>query len=1522
MSKKRIDNRIQSLFEDLQNDAPQTPVNPDWNPVGWAWECDALGQFTSCSPEIASVLGYDADVICGKPMTSFALEAGSAKALANAIQIGVYPITIDLQYHTTNQHDIKVSAEIYPIPWSYPATLTEPIWINPDEISGWRGFSRQQTEVRVQGVGEELEQITHNEPDSDGQPQADVSVPEDPEPIHRPESPIAAPSWPTYRKPPLIGDRAKPLELDPVKPSKTTTGLEGFHQQQPVVMDTNQPDDAAILALTTLFEEGNSNLLLEFLDEDPYRSWSQNERLLVEQVADQLSLALENARLFEQTQLALAETAVLYQASAELSAAQDYDQILTTLQTHTIVGNADKLLSLVLFNQPWVENDVPERNRVIAIWTSLPPELLDDEFPLGDFPSTLQLLSDSNATVVEDVPNDPRLDEAIRALYTFRYQAASTIFVPLVVGGQWIGFINGVFGVQTKFEDAEIRRLMSLSRQAAVAVQNLSSIQLAELRAHEAQKRSEELALINRIVGSVAGTLDLRISLEVVATELGKALGVMSGIALLDNDRQAFKMLTSYSPDPNTPDVIGTELRINEIPFLQDLIRTRQTQFIEDPQHNPGVKPLHPLIEARGIKKMMILPLIGSNQITGIVCLDSPEADRSYQPEEISLAETIVLQAVTAIQNAQLFEQTEDALAETETLYQASAEINATENYEQILDILRQYSILGQDIQEVAISLIDLTDPDKNKWQAPIAAWSYDFDFSPDRMPISPPYLTSRAGLFQSDSPTIITDLFSDTRLSVEDRMLLATEFKAKSLLVAPMVVSGNLLGHILAVYHRNVSFTASDIRRMMTLVGQAAVAIQNLHLLDETRLRNEELAAVNSVIAAASRSLELNEMLQEVLSKALETVKFEMGLITLLEPDSNQLYLAVHKNIPVPLAHALASSGLEGTLCDLVYRSGNTLGLSDMAQSAPLNVSNLLRHGLHAYLGAPLISKGQILGTICIFGRQPEPNVDAKLSLMQAIGQQVGAAIENARAYELSQKLVEEMREVDRLKSQFLANMSHELRTPLNSIIGFSRVILKGIDGPINDIQEQDLSAIYNSGQHLLNLINDVLDLSKIEAGKMELAFEDQVNLTDLVHSVIPTVTGLVKDKPIQLIEELSPDLPTVRADPTKVRQILINLFSNAAKFTEKGSITISAHAQTAPNDRPEVVLKVIDTGPGIAAKDQAKLFQPFSQVDASSTRKTGGTGLGLSICRHLVEMHRGQIGVESEAGKGSTFYFTLPVSLPDPEQWETAGTRVILAIDDERALIQIYERYLSPYGYRVLALSDPTDAVKRAQEVKPYAVLLDVMMPGRNGWQVLKDLRDNPDTASIPIIMCSILEAQNDWREFGANAYLTKPVLEDDLIKALESLDVSAQKPHVLVIADDESKQVDLSSLLDEQTQYIFQKAVGANQALIALDHKLPDVILLATEFTKPDGEGSDTIAFDSLMLLDSIRSDPRKSFIPIIILTEADPDADLSRQLARFSPDFVLISPIQGGELQASIEHSLQLKANSDSQHPEIG
>jgi len=421
--------------------------------------------------------------------------------------------------------------------------------------------------------------------------------------------------------------------------------------------------------------------------------------------------------------------------------------------------------------------------------------------------------------------------------------------------------------------------------------------------------------------------------------------------------------------------------------------------------------------------------------------------------------------------------------------------------------------------------------------------------------------------------------------------------------------------------------------------------------------------------------------------------------------------------------------------------------------------------------LVVPLRVRGQVIGALDLFeADQDRQWSEDDIALVEAVADQVALAVENARAYEEIQKTAVRLREMDTLKSQFLANMSHELRTPLNSIIGFSRVMLKGIDGPLTELQKTDLTSIYTNGQHLLGLINDVLDMSRIEAGMMELVFEP-MDLRPIIDGVMSTAMGLVKDRPVKLVQEVADDLPIIRADSTRIRQVLLNLISNAAKFTEEGSITMRAWA-----DDDHITVSVTDTGRGIPEEHWGTIFQEFQQVDGTATRRVGGTGLGLPISRHFVELHGGRIWVESEMRIGSTFTFTIPIHGPgyvqDPELAALeidSNRRLVLAVEGDEGMMAFYRRYLERHGYQIVGLADADRVQLWVRELSPFAVLMDIMMPQVDGWKVLEKLKTSRETAHVPVVICSIGADEAQALSLGAAAYLTRPVLEKDLLQAM---------------------------------------------------------------------------------------------------------------------------------------------------------
>jgi len=317
--------------------------------------------------------------------------------------------------------------------------------------------------------------------------------------------------------------------------------------------------------------------------------------------------------------------------------------------------------------------------------------------------------------------------------------------------------------------------------------------------------------------------------------------------------------------------------------------------------------------------------------------------------------------------------------------------------------------------------------------------------------------------------------------------------------------------------------------------------------------------------------------------------------------------------------------------------------------QDSPDFLPNPLLPDTRAEMAIPLIVGDELIGVLDVQASEPNYFGTEDVRIQGTLAGQVAVAVRNAQAFERERRTVERLKEVDRLKQEFLANMSHELRTPLNSIIGYSEVLLDGVDGDLTEDAVEDVEAIYTSGKHLLNIINEILDHAKIEAGQMELR-RNEMNLVKLLQEIVYSSQILVKEKPVELRLEESSPIPTVLCDHVRMNQVMLNLLSNAIKFTEQGSVVV----RYGLIDEDTIRVEVQDSGVGMDAEQVAVIFDRFRQVDGSTTRRAGGTGLGLTITKQLVEMHGGQIGVQSEEGTGSLFWFTMPTAdaLREPEE------------------------------------------------------------------------------------------------------------------------------------------------------------------------------------------------------------------------------------------------------------------------------
>jgi MHYT domain (predicted integral membrane sensor domain) len=451
-------------------------------------------------------------------------------------------------------------------------------------------------------------------------------------------------------------------------------------------------------------------------------------------------------------------------------------------------------------------------------------------------------------------------------------------------------------------------------------------------------------------------------------------------------------------------------------------------------------------------------------------------------------------------------------------------------------------------------------------------------------------------------------------------------------------------------------------------------------------------------------------------------------------------------------------------------------------------------------------------------------------------------------------------------IKSQFLANMSHELRTPLNAIIGYSEMLAEEAEELGEQVFADDLGKIRNAGKHLLALINDILDISKIEAGKMEIHLET-FELSGLIQDVITTVKPLANKNGNQLETHVEQGVMTT--DITKLRQILINLLSNASKFTQSGTISLDVHRELW-NHRTGYLFRVKDTGIGMTPEQAERLFQPFTQADSSTTRKYGGTGLGLAISRSFCDLMGGSIQVESEIGVGSIFTFWLPSSLetgiPESEELlvdsgyiEDNNRISILLIDDEPFNHQLMKRYLANEGWTLAFASNGQEGLHLAKKLRPKVICLDILMPSMDGWSVLSAIKSDSEMQNIPVVIWSMTNDNQLGYALGASEFLTKPISREHLINVMDKYVAKRTDHNVLVIEDDAATSELMTRLLQKEG-YSVTQAKNGRIALNYMAKVTPQIILL--DLMMPEMDGFQFIA--------ELRKQEVWSEIPIVVVT----------------------------------------------------
>jgi len=1009
--------------------------------------------------------------------------------------------------------------------------------------------------------------------------------------------------------------------------------------------------------------------------------------------------------------------------------------------------------------------------------------------------------------------------------------AGAVALAPLAIGEEVVGVLAADRPARQTFTTTDLAVLTALADQVSVAVQNARLFE-------EAVGRTQELSTLLEAASALSFTLDLDWVLYALGERLLDLTGA-DGCVISEWDQDTDQVTITWEAQKEAMPLVCRMYRAAEHPLVREVFLTQESAVL-----TADVSEAQPLLQERSAQVLLLVPMVSRGQTVGLVELERKEA-RPFTPNEVRLAQALANQAATAIQNARLYEQIRRFTEEleqrveerTRELAQALQDLTAERDRldalyriaSQVASSLDVGQVLHRTLETVAqvtgadqgfILLID-TQTDTLVRRAAFGV--------PVHIPISGLPTRFRRGeglagwVLAHNRPALISELSADPRWVPGPEGQ-----EQKSGLAVPIGVAGETLGVMLLFSTTSGHFTEDHLRLVEAAAAQIANAVNNAALYDLIRQQAEDLGAMlkqQQVEAAKS---------QAILDGVADGVLFAdaSGRIILFNPAAERiLEIPRQQAVGRSIREMLGLYGVEGrkwlaALEDWAAHPADRTPEDFIAERLQLGDRIVSVHA------APVIRGTEYLGTVSVFR-----DITAEV-------------------------------EADRAKSEFISTVSHELRTPMTSIKGYADLLMLGMAGPLSDQQKHFIGIIRNNAERMVALVNDLLDISRIESGRVQLDLR-AVHIHEVVGQVVGTLQGRAQNKNIVLQVDVSENLPPVWGDSNRVAQILTNLISNAIQYTPPGGrVTISAHLN---GDMLEV--SVTDTGIGISKEDQRKIFDRFFRADDPLVQETPGTGLGLPITASLVQMHGGQIWVESELGEGSTFTFTLPLAVTQagtPSPPVLARGAPVLVVEDEADIANLIRIHLEREGYPVRIAGRGDEALRLAREIQPGLITLDIRLPDMDGFAVLERLKRDPQTANIPVIVVSIVPDREKGLQLGAVDYLSKPINEEQLLELVRR--VLHRRGFILVVDDDR----DHLSLMREalrrhgfsvqttgQGKRALQIAREVHPALILLDLKLRDV--------------------DGYQVLRNLKSDPRTRDIPVVIMSGSLTDEELKEQRA---------------------------------------
>ena len=1195
---------------------------------------------------------------------------------------------------------------------------------------------------------------------------------------------------------------------------------------------------------------------------DKENLFSDSDIRLLETLANSMSVALENARLFDETNRLLKETE---QQKAELgvinSVQEGLSKELDMQAIYDLVGNriqklfnAQAVMIATFDHETGTEHFKYNFNTTKGRYYPEPRR----------YDKLRQHLIDTKQKIVINTNFEEAYARFGLKTVPGTNPAKAGVFVPLVIGGRVNSYITlQNTEIENAFSESDVRLLETLANSMSVALENARLFDETNRLLKETEQRTAELAVINSVQEGLAKELDMHGIYELIGDRLCKLFPDTQTLVIRTFDHEAGLEHWQYVIEKGQRDTVAPR------PFnwnSKQLISTKKpldirSDYVETAKKHGGTG----VVAGKPPQSALFVPMLVGDTVKGSVSLQNVDRENAFSDSDLRLLTTITNSMSVALENARLFDETNRLLKETEQRTAELAVINSVqEGLVREMNIQAIYDLVGTricelfDTQTVIIRTFD--------HRAKQEHWQYAIEKG-HRLYSNPrPFNWANKEMIESKQPLLINEKYVETAQKYGSPGV-TKGLPPKSAMFVPMIVGDVVRGSVsLQNVEKENAFTESDLRLLTTLTNSMSVALENARLFDETnrllgeaKQRANELTTVNNISQALASQLNLDELIKLVGEQLKDLFKANIVYLAILDQKTKTI------NFPYQYGDNMAPMKLGEGLTSKIILTGQPMLINKDLQELRTQMG-IQSIGIPAasYLGVPIPVGEEMIGVLSVQSTEHE-NVfnDADLRLLTTIAASVGVAIRKAKLFdeihqakmdaENARKTAEKANDA---KSAFLSTVSHELRTPLTSVLGFAKIIKKRLEEkvfPITDKSDpktaktinqinENLDVVVSEGQRLTHLINDVLDLAKIEAGKMEWNMET-VSVPEIAERAIAATTSLFEQNHLELERDIKTGIADITGDKDKLIQVMVNLISNAVKFTPKGKVKCAVFEKD-----KEVIVSITDTGIGIAPQDHAAVFEQFKQVGDTLTDKPKGTGLGLPICKEIVEHHGGRIWLESELGKGSTFFFALPTvksSSPKPIHIEDLvrqlkeqvaqsklnikdHTASILIVDDDDSIRSLLHQELSDAGYIIDEARNGKEALTMVRKKRPDLIILDIMMPEMNGFDVAAVLKNDPQTMDIPIIVLSIVQDKTRGFRIGVDRYLTKPIDTGVLFNEIGSLLEQGKSKKKVMIVDEDSNTVNTLTDVLKTKGYVVMESNGNELVEKAVANK-PDIIII---------------------------------------------------------------------------------------------